>query len=130
MTKDEFRERITRCIKKAGIEYSWWYTEDEDEDFELYVDDKECLYIKGLKMPFTLDMVKKIKYRVYDEEYFDEGNEFYVYIIFDNGELRLGMDNYNDDIKLFIDENGKKQYYCNEKVYTYLRGFNQDENYK
>lgn len=119
MERKEFMSTYLRCVEKADLKYSWWLSEDIDEDAEIFLDENGCLYIKDIKTSYTYHDAVKIKYRQNEEDDFND-QDYYIAIWFSNGDyLRIGMSDYRDYIDLMIREDGK--FYHQDKVYDYWK---------
>lgn len=94
MNCQEFIDTLNRCLEKAELEYVWHATGDEDEEANIYVNNRGEIYINDKKTSYNCNNVSKIKFR---QMYFDvdetgEEQDFYVKIWFETGDiLRIGM---------------------------------------
>lgn len=112
---------LERCIEKAELEYLWAVSEDEDEDVEIFVDDKGDIFIKNVNTHYNCGDVLKIKFRQRFYDFFETGDEqdYYVKIWFDNGDiLVLGMKNFADYIYLLRCDR-EKRIYRDKELYEY-----------
>lgn len=101
MDKNEFLERMCRCLDKADLESNYIVSDDPDEDSSVFVSDEGVLYFWDIKSPLNIRDIKKIKYNSLDEEY---GRDAEVKLYFENCVIFLGMSTeYKDFIYMHLD---------------------------
>ena len=97
MKRQTFIDLVNRCLEKAELEYVWHASGDEDEEANIYVNERGEIYINEQKTAHNCFGVRKIRFRklYFDVDETGEEQDFYVKIWFETGEiLRIGMKDY------------------------------------
>ena len=97
MKRETFVDILNRLFEKAELEYIWHASGDEDEDANIYVNERGEIYIKEEKTTYLCSEVSKMRFRklFFDVDVTGEEHDFYVKVWFETGKiLRFGMKDY------------------------------------